>query len=73
MHGRVLNGELYTHRTHKLIYLHFYTELFRKGFLLLIRTNTGHRIFTKQFYIKTQINFVCLNDVVLFPISCITI
>ena len=39
--GRVLNKELYKHRIKTLIYLHLSTELLRKYFSSLIRTNTG--------------------------------
>ena len=37
--GRVLNGELYTHRLHKLIYLCFVYRVFHEDFFLLLRTN----------------------------------
>ena len=38
--GRVLNGELYTQRLHKLIYLFVY-RVFHEDFFPLPRTNYG--------------------------------
>ena len=40
--GRVLNEKLYAHGIQKLIFLHIFTELFRKEFSSLVRINCSY-------------------------------
>ena len=41
IHGRVLNGELYAQRPHKLIYLHLCKDMFHEDFSSIVETTSS--------------------------------